>query len=75
MINPRKKKSPPGSVDDKKEIQLTSYLKIPIVQIIEWLKISSWCRNVKAGEAFCPEVRKQHEKKDNFSVFCLDIAH
>lgn len=39
-------------------MKLISYLKISIVQIIERLKESSWCGNVEAGEAFCPEVRK-----------------
>lgn len=43
-------------------MKLISYLKIPIVQIVEWMKESSWCGNVKAGEAFCPEVRKHHLK-------------
>jgi len=35
------------------------------VQIIEWLKESSWRWNVEAGEAFCPEVTKQHLKQKN----------
>lgn len=73
MINPRKKKILLSRTEGhKKEVKFISYLKIPIVQTIEWLKESSWRGNVKAGEAFCPKVRKQHfKKRDSFSVFCL----
>lgn len=60
MINPQEKKEVLSSWIEghKKEMKLISYLKISIVQIIERLKESSWCGNVEAGEAFCPEVRK-----------------